>query len=138
MWRQQLLRILVAFLCSSLIQCLTSRCDTTLKNIQDDKTVLITLGICLRDDFSPQTYVGPSHTIFISSSYTLPIIIFILPSSDWAIGSQAQFIQFQQYFLDNRPPYQFLLSSLIRIYFFSSLSLPLSVLGLWVLLLVGC
>ena len=106
MWRQQLLKILVASLCSSLIQCPTSRCDTTLKNVQDDKTVLITSGIRLRDDFSPRTYFRPSHTIFISFSYTHPIITFILPSSDWAIGSQAQLIKFQQYFLDNRPPQQ--------------------------------
>ena len=105
MWRQQLLKIFVASLYSSLIQCLTPHCDTTLKNVQDDKIVLIISGICLRDNFSPQTYFGPSYTIFISSYYTLPIITFILPSWDWAIGSQAQFIQFQQYFLDNRPPH---------------------------------
>ena len=101
---QQFLKILVASLCSSLIQCLTPRCDTTLKNVKDDKTILIISGICLQDDFSPQTYFRPSHTIFISSYYTLPIIAFILPYSDWAIWSQVQFIQFQQYFLNNRPP----------------------------------
>ena len=69
--------IFVASLCSSLIQCLTPRRDATLKNVQDDKTILITLGLCLRDDFSAQTYFGLSYTIFISSSYTLPIMTFI-------------------------------------------------------------
>ena len=78
---------IVASLCSSLIQCPTPHRDVTLKNVQDDKTVLITSGLLLRDGFSPRRYFGLSHTIFISSSYTLPIITFIRPSSDWAIWS---------------------------------------------------
>ena len=79
MWRQQLLKIFVASLCSSLIQCPTPHCDTTLKNVEDDKTIIITSGLHLRDDFSfsPRTYFRLSYTIFISSSYTLPIMTFI-------------------------------------------------------------
>ena len=69
--------IFVASLCSSLIQCPTPRRDATLKNVQGDKTVLITSDLRLRDDFSPRMYFGLSHTIFISSSYTFSIITFI-------------------------------------------------------------
>ena len=68
------MKIFVASLCSSLIRCLTLSYDATLKNVQDDKTFLLTSDLGFRDDFSPQTYVGLSHTIFISSSYTIPII----------------------------------------------------------------
>ena len=55
----------------------TLSCDATLKNVQDDKTFLLTSDLRFRDDFSPRTYVGLSHTIFISSSsssYIIPII----------------------------------------------------------------
>ena len=74
MWRLHILKIFVASLCSSLIQCPTLSCDATLKNIRDDKTFLLTLDLHFRDDFSPRTYFGLSHTIFISSSYTISII----------------------------------------------------------------
>ena len=87
MWRQQLLKIFVTSLCSSLIQYPTPRYDAILKNVQDDKKALITSDLHLRGDFPHQTYFGLSYTIFISSSDFLPIIIFIWPSSDWAIGS---------------------------------------------------
>ena len=85
---------IVASLYSSLIQCPSPRYDATLKNVQDDKKVLITLDLHLRGDFSPRTYFGLSYTIFISSSDFLPIMTFIWSSLDWAIGSQAQYIQF--------------------------------------------
>ena len=35
---------------------------------------LLTLDLRFRDDFSPRTYFGLSHTIFVSSSYTIPTI----------------------------------------------------------------
>ena len=81
------MKIFVASLCSSLIQCLTPRYDVILKNVRDDKKALITSDLHLRGDFPPQTYFGLTYTIFISSSDFLPIMIFIWPSSDWAIGS---------------------------------------------------
>ena len=93
-WRQQFLKIFVASLCSSFIQYPTPRYDTILKNVQDDKKALITSNLHLRGDFPPRTYFGLSYTIIISYSDFLPIMIFIWPSSDWAIGSQAQYIQF--------------------------------------------
>ena len=42
---------------SSLIQCSTSCYDATLKNVQDDRKVLIILDLHLRGDFSPRTYL---------------------------------------------------------------------------------
>ena len=66
------LKIFVAFLYSSFIQCLTSNHDATLKDVQDDRTVLLTSDLYFRDDFSPQTYFGLSYTILNSS--TIPII----------------------------------------------------------------
>ena len=74
MWMLQLFKIFVASPYSSLIQCLTSNRDATLKDVQDDKTFLLTLDLCFRDDFSPQAYFGLSHTILISSFYTIPTI----------------------------------------------------------------
>ena len=74
MWRQQFLKIFVASLCSSFIQCPTLSCDATLKDVRDNKTFLLTSNLRFRDDFSPWTYFGLSHTIFISSSYTILII----------------------------------------------------------------
>ena len=74
MWRSQLLQIFVAFLYSSHIQCLTSNCDATLKDVQDNKTFLLNLDLPFRYDFSPRTYFGLSYTILISSSSTIPII----------------------------------------------------------------
>ena len=57
------LKIFVASLYSSFIQCLTSNCDATLKNVQDDKAFLLTSDLCFRDDSSPRTYPGLSYTI---------------------------------------------------------------------------
>ena len=68
------LKIFVASLYSSFIQCPTSNCDAILKNVQDDKAFLLTSDLCFRDDFSPQTYSGLSYTILISSTHTLLII----------------------------------------------------------------
>ena len=68
------LKIFVASLYSSFIQCPTSNRDVTLKNVQDDKAFLLTSDLCFRDDFSPQTYSGLSYTILISSTHTLLII----------------------------------------------------------------
>ena len=87
MWMLQLLKIFVASPCSFLTQCPTSCCDATLKEVQDDRTVLITSDLRLRDDFSPRTYFDLSYIVFISSFDFLPITTFIWPSSDWAIGS---------------------------------------------------
>ena len=69
------LKIFVASLYSSFIQCLTSNRDAILKNVQDDKALLLTSDLYFRDDSSPQTYFGLSYTNLISSTYTLPIII---------------------------------------------------------------
>ena len=68
------LKIFVTSLYSSFIQCPTSNRDATLKNEQDDKAFLLTLGLCFRDDSYPRTYSGLSYTILISSTHTLPII----------------------------------------------------------------
>ena len=68
------LKIFVASLYSSFIQCPTSNRDATLKNEQDDKAFLLTLDLCFRDDSYPRTYSGLSYTILISSTHTLPII----------------------------------------------------------------
>ena len=81
------MKIFVASLYSSLIQCPTPCYDAILKNVQDDKKALITSDLYLRGDFSPRTYFGLSYTIFIFSSDFLPIMIFIWTFSDWAIGS---------------------------------------------------
>ena len=67
------LKIFVASLYSSFIQCPTSNHDA-LKNVQDDKAFLLTSDLCFRDDSSPRTYSGLSYTILISSTHTLPII----------------------------------------------------------------
>ena len=69
-----ILKIFVASLYSSFIQCPTSNRDVTLKNVQDDKAFLLTSDLCFRDDSSPRTYSGLSYTILISSTYTLLII----------------------------------------------------------------
>ena len=74
MWRQQLLQIFVSSFYSSLIQCLTSNRDATLKDVQDDRTFLLNSDLPFRYDFSPRTYFGLSYTILISSSSTIPII----------------------------------------------------------------
>ena len=68
------LKIFVASLYSSFIQCPTSNRAATLKNVQDDKAFLLTLDLCFRDNSYPQTYSGLSYTILISSTHTLPII----------------------------------------------------------------
>ena len=97
MWRQQFLQIFVASLYSSFIQCLTSNRDATLKNVQVDKTFLLTSDPHFRDDFSPRTSFGLSSTILISSSSTIPIITsFDHPrSSEYPrTGPQAQYVQF--------------------------------------------
>ena len=58
MWRQQLLKIFVASLYSSLVQCPTPSCDATLKKVQGDRTFLLTSDPRFRDDFSPRTCDG--------------------------------------------------------------------------------
>ena len=68
------MKIFVASLYSSLVQCSTSNRDAILNDVQDDKTFLLTSDLCFQDDFSSQTYFGLSYTILISSSYTIPII----------------------------------------------------------------
>ena len=68
------LKIFVTSLYSSFIQCPTSNCDATLKNVQDDKAFLLTSNLYFQDDSSPWTYFGLSYTILISSTHTLPII----------------------------------------------------------------
>ena len=70
----KVLKIFVASLYSSFIQCPTSNHDATLKNVQDDNVFLLTSDLYFRDDSSPQTYSGLSYTILISSTHTLPII----------------------------------------------------------------
>ena len=68
------MKIFVASLYSSLVQCSTSNRDAILNDVQDDKTFLLTSDLCFQDDFSSQTYFGLSYTILISSSSTIPII----------------------------------------------------------------
>ena len=68
------LKIFVTSLYSSFIQCPTSNCDATLKNVQYDKAFLLTSNLYFQDDSSPWTYFGLSYTILISSTHTLPII----------------------------------------------------------------
>ena len=68
------LKIFVTSLYSSFIQCPTSNCDATLKNVQDDKAFLLTSNLYFQDDSSPWTYFGLSYAILISSTHTLPII----------------------------------------------------------------
>ena len=68
------LKIFIASLYPSFIQCSISNHDTTLENAQDDKALLLTLDLCFRDDSHPRTYSGLSYTILISSTHTLPII----------------------------------------------------------------
>ena len=83
------MKIFVASLCSSLIQCLTLRYDVILKNVRDDKKVLITSDLHLRCDFSSQTYFGLSYTIFISSFDSLPnydLYLAIIGLGHWIIG----------------------------------------------------
>ena len=62
---------------SSLIQCPTPRYDVILKNVQDDRKVLITSDLNLRGDFSPWTYFGLSYITFISSFHVIPIITLV-------------------------------------------------------------
>ena len=62
---------------SSLIQCPTPRYDATLKNVQNDRKVLITLDLNLRGDFSPWTYFGLSYITFISFFLVIPIITLV-------------------------------------------------------------
>ena len=68
------LKIFVASLYSSFIQCPTSNRDATLKNVQDNKAFLLTSDLCFRDNSYPRTYSRLSYTILISSTHTLPII----------------------------------------------------------------
>ena len=68
------LKIFIAFLYPSFIQCLISNHDATLENIQDDKALLLTSDLCFRDDSHPRTCSGLSYTILTSSTHTLPII----------------------------------------------------------------
>ena len=68
------LKIFVASLYSSFIQCLTFNRDATLKNVQDDKAFLLTSDLCFRDDYSPRTYSGLSYINLISFTHTLPVI----------------------------------------------------------------
>ena len=68
------LKIFVASLYPSFIQCLISNHDATLENIQDDKAILLILDLCFRDDSHPRTCSGLSYTILTSSTHTLPII----------------------------------------------------------------
>ena len=63
---------------SSLIQCPIPRYDAILKNVQDDK-VLIISDLHLRGDFSPWTYFGLSYITFIPSFHILPIITLVNP-----------------------------------------------------------
>ena len=68
------LKIFIASLYPSFIQCLISNHDATLENIQDDKALLLTSNLCFRDDSHPRTCSGLSYTILTSSTHTLPII----------------------------------------------------------------
>ena len=68
------LKIFVTSLYSSFIQCPTSNCDATLKNVQYDKAFLLTSNLYFQDDSSPWTYFGLSYAILISTTHTHPII----------------------------------------------------------------
>ena len=92
------MRIFVATLYSSLIQCPTLSCDAILKDAWDDKTFLLTLDLRFRDEFSPWMYFGLSYTIFISSFDLIPIMIFIWPSSDWPLDHRPNAYSFNNTF----------------------------------------
>ena len=78
------MKIFVASLCSSFLQCPTLSCDAILKDVWDNKIFLLTSDLRFQDDFSPRTYFGLSYTIFISSSYTIHIItLFDHPQIGW-------------------------------------------------------
>ena len=68
------LKIFVASLYPSFIQCPISNHDATLENVQGDKALLLTLDHCFRDNSHPRTCSGLSYTILISSTHTLSII----------------------------------------------------------------
>ena len=69
------LKIFVASLYPSFIQCLISNHDATLENVQgDDKALLLTSDLCFRDNSHLQTCSGLSYTILISSTHALLII----------------------------------------------------------------
>ena len=53
-----ILKIFVASLYSSFIQCPTSNRDATLKDVKDDKTFLLTSDLCFRDDFFQSLPLG--------------------------------------------------------------------------------
>ena len=70
------LKIFVASLYPSFIQCPISNHDATLENVQDDKALLLASDLRFRDDSHPRTYSGLSYTILISFTHTFPIITF--------------------------------------------------------------
>ena len=74
MWRQQLLKIFVASFYLLLVQRPTPSCDVTLKKVQGDMTLLLTLDPCSQNGFSPRTCVGLISYYLYFSLYTIPII----------------------------------------------------------------
>ena len=68
------LKIFIATLYPSFIQCLFSNHDATLENAQDDRALLQISDLCFRDDSHPRIHSGLSYTILLSSTHTLPII----------------------------------------------------------------
>ena len=68
------MKIFVASLYPSFIQCPISNHDATLENVQDDKALLLASDLRFRDDSHPRTYSGLSYTILISFTHTFPII----------------------------------------------------------------
>ena len=68
------LKIFIAALYPSFIQCSFSNHDATLENAQDDRALLLISDLCFRDDSHPRIHSGLSYTILLSSTHTLPII----------------------------------------------------------------
>ena len=68
------LKIFIATLYPSFIQCPFSNHDATLENAQDDRALLLISDLCFRDDSHPRIHSGLSYTILLSSTHTLPII----------------------------------------------------------------
>ena len=68
------LKIFIATIYPSFIQCPFSNHDATLENAQDDRALLLISDLCFRDDSHPRIHSGLSYTILLSSTHTLPII----------------------------------------------------------------
>ena len=63
------LKIFIATLYPSFIQCPFSNHDATLENAQDDRALLLISDLCFRDDSHPRIHSGLSYTIIHNPSF---------------------------------------------------------------------